>query len=398
MSIENNELTRQFPALDSLRAVGSLAVLVTHVAFWSGGYTRFGVVGPILARMDVGVALFFVLSGFLLSRQWLVRAQHGSGRPAIGTYVLKRVLRIWPVYVVAVVLALTFLEENKGRGPTEWLTTLLMLDIYVGDHLPAGLSQMWSLATEVAFYVVLPLLMLLLIPRRGPARPAGTAVLVVMMTVLSVLWVTALAEHLPTDTLAGQWLPAYTSWFAVGIGLAHLQVRHAAGVSSMRTRTILAFVSSSPGALWAVAGGLVLVAATPLAGPTLLTAPTNAEAVTKNLLYAVIGGLLVASAVFNDASSGYMRVMCANWARHLGHISYGVFCIHLPVLHFVMWATGFELFQGNLLPILALTTALSLLLAEVLYRCVELPFMRRATVRRGRTARSKGVTSEKSIR
>ena len=57
----------RFPMLDTLRAVGAIAVLTTHVAFWGGEYTRWGAFGTVLARLDVGVAIFFVLSGFLLS-------------------------------------------------------------------------------------------------------------------------------------------------------------------------------------------------------------------------------------------------------------------------------------------------------------------------------------------
>ena len=62
--------------------------------------------------------------------------------------------------------------------------------------------------------------------------------------------------------------------------------------------------------------------------------------------------------------------------RHLGHISYGIFCIHLPVLHLVMRITGYDLFDGHLPQIFTLTLVISLLAAEVLYRTVELPFMR----------------------
>jgi peptidoglycan/LPS O-acetylase OafA/YrhL len=62
--------------------------------------------------------------------------------------------------------------------------------------------------------------------------------------------------------------------------------------------------------------------------------------------------------------------------RHLGHISYGVFCIHLPVLHFVMWSSGYQLFDGHLLQIFTMTLVLSLLAAELLYRLVELPCQR----------------------
>ena len=77
--------------------------------------------------------------------------------------------------------------------------------------------------------------------------------------------------------------------------------------------------------------------------------------------------------------------------RHLGHISYSVFCVHLVVLHFVMWVTPYEIFVGTNGPqVLGLTLLITLPLAELLYRFVELPAMRL------RHARSSGRTTPAS--
>ena len=78
-TVAHSEIAPEFPVLDSLRAVGALAVLTTHVAFQSGAYVRDGTWGALLSRLDVGVAIFFVLSGFLLARPYLARA---AARPA----------------------------------------------------------------------------------------------------------------------------------------------------------------------------------------------------------------------------------------------------------------------------------------------------------------------------
>jgi peptidoglycan/LPS O-acetylase OafA/YrhL len=360
-----------------MRAVGALAVLTTHVSFWAGAYTGNGVWGSLLARLDVGVAIFFVLSGFLLSRPWIVAAQMHTARPGVGRYFWKRFLRIFPVYIVTAVIALSFLHENRGLGIGHWLTTLSLSDIYVRDVLPAGLTQMWSLATEVAFYVVLPLLMLVGVGRRQ-LRPARLLALLAAMVATSVLWLGKLAYEVPgaEHRAVNEWLPAFLGWFAVGIGLALLHRLHESGTAPAVVSRVVDRISSSPGSCWTAAGGLMLVAATPVAGPTLLVAPSPSEAVTKNLLYAGIGGLLVFTGVFATGAPGYARVMSHRFLRHLGHISYGVFCIHLPVLHFVMWSTGYRLFDGHLVQIFGLTLLLSLLAAEVLYRLVELPCQR----------------------
>ena len=116
----------------------------------------------------------------------------------------------------------------------------------------------------------------------------------------------------------GLWLPALPHWFAVGIGLALVHVQHQQGQHSRRRRRVVA-LGRQPGVCWSLAAGLMLVAATPLAGPTLLEAPTVAESIAKHLLYAAIGTLLVLSGVF--AVPGAYRDDGVAPLRHLGHIA-----------------------------------------------------------------------------
>ena len=352
-------------------------MLTTHTAFWAGAYTGHGIWGSLLARLDVGVALFFVLSGFLLSRGWIIAAHQRSRPPRVPHYLWKRVLRIFPVYLVTAFIALAFLTENDGFGPGQWLTTLTLTDIYARDVLPAGLTQMWSLATELAFYAVLPLLMLIGIGRRA-LSPRRMSVLLVSMLAMSIIWLGFLSSRVPgaTDRAVNEWLPAFLSWFAVGIGLALLHRLHDTGEAPHRLSHAIERVAAAPGTCWAAALGIMLIAATPVAGPTLLLAPSPAQAVTKNLLYAAVGGLIVFTGVFATSAPRYARLMSVHWLRHLGHISYGVFCIHLPLLHLVMWTTGYDLFRGNGVQIFLLTLVGSLVAAEFLYRFVELPAMR----------------------
>jgi peptidoglycan/LPS O-acetylase OafA/YrhL len=370
------ELAPVFPALDTLRAVGALAVLTTHTSFQSGDYLGNGVWGSLLGRLDIGVAIFFVLSGFLLTRPWFARAALSLPRPGTGRYYWKRVLRIYPVYVVTVVVALALIGENAGGTARDWIRTLLLADVYTQDELPHGLTQMWSLAVEVAFYAVLPLLMLLALGRGVSPRLRTPRVLVVLVALVgtSFWWHLDLGGRLADQStgLPMTWLPSYLTWFAVGMALALAHVllqRDGPGRAPLRW---LVTLGGLPGVCWAAVAGLMLVASTPLAGPTLLFVASPAESLTKHLLYAAVGGLLVLSGAFG-APGRFQDLMAARLPRHLGHISYGVFCIHLPILHLVMTAGDFELFGGHGLQIWALTLALSLVAAELLYRLVERP-------------------------
>ena len=367
-----------FPVLDTLRAVGAIAVLTTHSAFQSGDYTGHGVWGTVLSRLDIGVAIFFVLSGFLLSRPYLARAAAGLPRPPTGRYYWKRLLRIYPVYAVTVVLALTLIDDNDGIGVGAWVRTLLLGDIYAAQRLPHGLTQMWSLAVEVSFYVVLPWLMLVALGRSGRLRPRRVVGVLVALTALSITWLLVLGDLVGKGApgVPMTWLPSYLTWFAVGIALALAHVLHQQDSRPAPVVRLLATLGTMPGACWAVAGAGLLAAATPLAGPALLFVSTPGQALTKHLVYAVIAGAVVITGVFADRDSTYRRVMSAGPLRHLGHISYSTFCIHLPVLYLVMGVTDYPLFGGHGLQIWVLTLGTSLLASELLYRFVERPGLR----------------------
>ena len=371
------EPAHEFPVLDTLRAIGALAVLTTHTAFQAGEYLRHGVWGTLLARLDVGVAIFFVLSGFLLARPWLARAATGAPPPSRRRYYEKRLLRIYPVYVVTVVIALVWIPENDGATVRTWVSSLLLADPYTSAQLPHGLTQMWSLTAEVAFYAVLPLLMWVAVGRVHVLRPRRVLVLVVAMTAASVVWILFLADPLQerSSGAPGLWLPAFLSWFAVGIALALVHVLHQQGRLSDRVRPLLD-LARMPGVCWAMIGGLMLVAATPVAGPVMFQVGTDAQILTKHLLYAAIGGLMVLTGMFEDRTGGYARVMSWRPLRHLGRISYGIFCIHLAVLSGIYAVTDYTVFGGDGLQVWALTLGLSVLAAELLYRVIEVPSAR----------------------
>jgi peptidoglycan/LPS O-acetylase OafA/YrhL len=382
---------RELPVLDTLRALGALAVLTTHTAFQAGDYVTPGVRGVLLSRLDVGVAVFFVLSGFLLARPYLARAAAGVPAPSTRQYYRKRLARIYPVYLVTAVIALWCIPANHGRGPLGWLRTLLLADTYVADRLPTGLTQMWSLSVEVAFYLALPGLMLAAAGRNRALRSRRLGLLLGVLVAVGCWWHLQLAGLVGAVT-AGvplMWLPAFLTWFAVGIALALAQVHLARGGRAGPGLRLLTTLAAMPGVCWSLVAGVMLVAATPLAGPTLLFVATPGESLTKHLLYAVVGGLVVLTGIFAHPDSRYAAVMSARPLRHLGHISYSTFCIHLPVLYGVMAVTGYRLFDGHGPQIWVLTLVVSLLASEALYRLVERPGMRLAALGR-RSSRSAG--------
>src|SRR5688572_813902 len=81
----------RFPQLDAVRGLAATAVVATHVAFQTGRYAS-GPFDGVLARLDFGVTLFFLLSGFLLFRPWLIARADDSGPPAAAGYLWRRAL------------------------------------------------------------------------------------------------------------------------------------------------------------------------------------------------------------------------------------------------------------------------------------------------------------------
>ncbi|HEX7941267.1 MAG TPA: acyltransferase, partial [Gemmatimonadaceae bacterium] len=142
----------QEPALDALRAFAVLAVICTHYALpeWprvAGALPRIGSSLPFYYGWT-GVDLFFVLSGLLIGRQ-LWRELDTTGTVRVGRFLLRRGLRIWPLYFVA--LTYVWLTAQTGWGDWAFLSN------YVGGKF----SRSWSLATEEQFYIIVPILLVI---------------------------------------------------------------------------------------------------------------------------------------------------------------------------------------------------------------------------------------------
>ena len=152
--------------LDWARAAAIVLVLLRHGYLWQvqeldgGAWPAFA--GNLARNGWLGVDLFFVLSGFLLSRQLLARAQAANTSDFVRIFWYRRVLRILPAYL-AVLLPLWFFREYAGDGyaATGYHQLLIHL-VFLQDYLGSGLLvTTWSLATEMKFYLLLPLLVLL---------------------------------------------------------------------------------------------------------------------------------------------------------------------------------------------------------------------------------------------
>ncbi|EPD68412.1 hypothetical protein HMPREF1219_01593 [Corynebacterium pyruviciproducens ATCC BAA-1742] len=319
------------PALDALRAISALGIMTTHVAFQSGLGVR------VVERFDYFVAVFFALSGFLL---WW-RYSSGWAR-----YVRSRFLRIVPAYVA--VLVITFSVFNSA-GVGAFIANLSFVQIFVPGALMTGLTHLWTMCVEVAFYVIFPFLKEI-VGRLPTLRLRVGVVALVGVASLGWAYIPALQDGWAVNTQI--FPPAYCSWYAVGIILAEL---------FMAGR-----IPRVP--LWAcgVVAGVALVAGTYL-GPAGLTHPTPGQFAVRILFGAVFAWALLHPVVER-------RPDVPGWIGFLGRISYSIFLWHLPVLTAIYALTPIPLFGGKFVAVWVLTFLFTIPVSYVSYEWTERPF------------------------
>lgn len=306
-----------------------MGILVTHVSFQTG--TGWG----ILERFDYFVAVFFALSAFVLWR-----------RPLASHYYLRRFSRIAPAYLVCVLVVILALPDAHFMSPQQILANLTMTQIYVPDGLAPGLTHLWSLCIEVAFYLALPVLLL--------AR--GRKGLIVGVSALSLGW-----GWVPElDAVNSQiWPPAYGLWFAVGIIAAELE-----GRVRIRGREIW----------WLAALGVAWLASREWVGPRGLVHPEPHEFAVRVLLGGVFAALVVWPIALNPPGAKHWLNSPAMQA--LGRWSYSIFLWHVAALSLAFPTLGVSLFSGywlDFVTILAATVAITIPVSAVSFALVEQP-------------------------
>lgn len=359
------------PALEGMRGFAAVGVLITHVAFQTGA-VHDPVLGRIWGRFDLAVALFFALSGFLLWRPHAAAARGLGAAPPAGRYLLSRATRILPAYWVVVCIVLLLLPE-AGSGWRLWLANLTLVQVFVPLSLTEGLTQMWSLSVEVAFYLLLPLFAAALAGLRGE-RARFRVPLLLALSALSLVWAwlpVPTPDHINHDN----WLPGYLPWFAAGMVLAELVTGERTWVHRLAAHRVLMAV---------VAVAAFALSTTALGGPEGLVKIDPWQYNGKILLGALMSFALLAPLVL--APRAEHRILASGPALTVGRWSYGIFIWHLAVLSIVFPVFGIIPFQGDFWFVLAVTLVLSIAVASVSYALVEEPVRREVRRRQSRVA------------
>jgi peptidoglycan/LPS O-acetylase OafA/YrhL len=353
-------LARRMPQLDVLRGLAIAMVVVYHGIFYSETHQPGRVANEITRATQVGamgVNLFFVLSGFLITGILL----DAKGRPGyFSNFYVRRALRILPAYLLTIA-ALVLLHMVSRGGAAVALTFLANTNLFAGaqKYLP-----FWSLSVEEQFYLAWPLVVLLL-SRRSLAWLAGALCVLEPLLRGAIRYgfgVHPVLVHGATFLIGDNF-----AWGA----LAALQVRSRYG--TVRNARVLA-------AALAVMGVVILVGGRHqglLQGSNVAEAALGAEPFELIFTAMLLGLLSLHGSVFAGPVFAPMR-----W---LGDTSYGLYLVHMIVFaEYDRWGgrpgtyhggTYFGDFRG-LLVRLAVCGAVACAIAWASRQWYEEPFLR----------------------
>jgi len=361
--LESVSKPERVSSLTGIRAVAALLVMLTHAAYTTGKYNH-GYVGLVYSRMEIGVPIFFVLSGFLLFGPWVKAAASGGEPPSVRRYARHRVRRIMPAYIVTVLVAYA-LYHFRTAGPNPGHTWIglfrnltlsqIYADNYLYSYLHQGLTQMWSLAVEVAFYVVLPLLayVLLVVLCRRRWRPVLLLTGLSGLALITPAWLILVhtTDFLPDG--ARLWLPTYLLWFIGGMMLAVLQPMGVRAYAMVCVPLALA---------------CYFIVSTPIAGAPTTSPAELREALFKAAFYAVIATLMVAPLALVDRGV-YAKFLASRPMVFLGEISYEIFLIHLVAMELAMVEIlHFPIYTGSIGLLFVATFVVTVPAAWLLHR------------------------------
>ncbi|MEI8082021.1 MAG: acyltransferase family protein [Actinomycetes bacterium] len=347
------------PSLDGIRAVAVVAVLIFHgSSLWlPGGF--------------LGVDVFFVLSGFLIT-SILLREVETTGRLNFKQFYLRRARRLLPalfaVLIVTAIIALVFAHDAAARVQSDIFASLAYVtnwaNIWSGQSYfdaigrPPLLQHLWSLAVEEQFYLVWPTVLLLAYrwrKRFGVRRVAmiGALVSTLLMAVLSVV------GSMPGDNDASRlYFGSDTHAMTILVG--------ALLATAWRPAALPKRLAPGPTTVMTLLGLGSLAAVT----WTFLNVDDSSTFLYRGGFLVFAGLVAVVIAVSTHPAIRAGKLLGIQPLRYLGQRSYGLYLWHWPI--FMVTRPGVDIDLTGL-PAFALQMTLTLIVAELSYRFLEMP-------------------------
>jgi peptidoglycan/LPS O-acetylase OafA/YrhL len=365
----------RFPLIDGMRAIAVLSVVAVHSWLAARGGVGETFADRLLAHLNVGVTIFFVISGFLLYRPFIAHRAGGATAPGVPDYAKRRFLRVYPAYWL-VLTVLTVIPGLIGVYGDNWWQQYAIVDALPVHHGSAcsqaifdcGLAQTWSLVVEVTFYVALPLYVLA--SRRLLRGLKLRDWLAAQLLLLGALSVVSIVARFGIGSSSSAWIDTSVAgsvfWFALGMALAVISVGLEASSETIRKSR---WLDLNPLLPWVGAAGVYVGLSLWL--PVTPFVLDRGDQLVAHVAFGVIALLLMLPAVFGHHAVGLPRRLLANRVvAWLGLISYGIFLWHYVV---TLQLDG----GGTPLPVVLLVTlAVSVACAAASYYVVERPLLR----------------------
>ncbi|MFT3790708.1 MAG: acyltransferase [Rudaea sp.] len=357
------------PELDGLRGV-AIVTVVLHNAWWIGEWGHLlveEVVSTALAGGWVGVQLFFVLSGFLITR---ILLDDRAGPHPFKTFWLRRALRIFPLYYLLLIGALVLSLVIGGAWGAGFQRNQWWLWFYLSNWAEPlgfgvyGLPHLWSLAVEEQFYLLWPLLALRLTER---------TLAIVCTTIVAI-------TPLLRFTLRSTALPAGAAysftiarWDALALGaLIAILVRWPA----WRTR----LAHAAPPVAVAAMGAVIVIA---LFEHGFDGGDRWVQVIGQTAISFASGAIILVALYGAAATEPLRQLLRSRWLRWFGSRSYAIYLVHAPIhyalaSHYRDWINGPDdgLREVRLFVYALGLLAVSSAIAEVTWHMIEQPILR----------------------
>jgi peptidoglycan/LPS O-acetylase OafA/YrhL len=348
------------PEIDGLRFVSIAGVVLFHLC----GYTAVkskavhfdGAAANVVALLGstghYGVQLFFIISGFVLALPFARHRLLNGPRPALRAYYLRRLTRLEPPYIVAMVGVFALAILYYGVSVRALAPHLAASLAYIHNLVYGVGSTMnivaWSLEVEVQFYLLAPLMAMVFLVRSQIVRRLAIVAAIAAIILIQWLWPFG-AGRLALS------LPHYLQFFLLGFLIADLYL-----VSWQ--------VPSRREHLWDIVGILGWVAL--VAVWTLVTNP--------NVLFLALA-FLVFCATFRGRV--VRAVFCNAWITTIGGMCYSIYLLHYPLISAVGRHTSpiasHRGFISHLLVQMALVVPVVLIASTIFFVLIERPCMQK---------------------
>ncbi|MDX6583411.1 MAG: hypothetical protein QOI10_2595 [Solirubrobacterales bacterium] len=340
---------RRFTRIESLRAIAALGVLAGHIVLVAGSSNDDGVIYRVLFGGGLGVYFFFGLTGYLLFWPFAQRYFGDADPIDLKRYAANRALRILPLYYVVVITVLLFADHVTAGVWARFLTfTETTSNLTAGQYVDVA----WSLAVEVMFYALLPLLVYAVARVSRGSISRAAAILVALGALSFLCRVLNVYEGHPAEPIWRFNLLATFVFFVPGMLLALARVTWERRGASIPTGWW------SNAQLWFAISLAVWL-------PVLLISYH------LDLLICAASFLAIGACVLAPGDGPLLRVLDARPLVAIGVASYSLYLWHLPITRTLNHALG------NPTPAeLALVAVPASIAAALLsYRVIERPFL-----------------------